>query len=69
MDLLIKHGTWIIIPAGLLLSFVFTHVYAKVYPFLIARSLNEEDWREQKRRVPASTQPVPRPTPKRVTAS
>jgi hypothetical protein len=69
MDLLIKHGTWIIVPAGLMLAFVCTHVYAKVYPFLIARSLNEEDRRERERRVPASRQVVAQPKPNRVTAS
>ncbi len=69
MDLLIKHGTWIIIPASLVLAFVYTHVYAKVYPFLIARSLSEEDLRERERRVPAARKTVARSSPKRATAS
>lgn len=43
MALLVKHGTWVIIPAGLALAFVYTHVYAKIYPFLVARSLAQED--------------------------
>lgn len=43
MDLLIKHGTWIIVPIGLILSFVYLAVYPKVYPFLLARFLKEED--------------------------
>ncbi len=69
MDLLIKHGTWIIIPASLVLAFVCTHVYARVYPLVIARSLREEDWREQERRKLTSRQIVPRPKPKRVTVT
>ncbi len=68
MDLLIKHGTWVIIPACLVLAFVYTHVYAKVYPFLIARSLTDEDLRERERRVPASRQVVARTSPERATA-
>ena len=46
MDLLIKHGTWVIVPIVLAVSFVYMHVYPKVYPFLVARSLAECDARQ-----------------------
>ncbi len=69
MDLLIKHGTWIIIPAGLVLSFVCTHVYARVYPFLIAQSLSEEDLRERERQFQPSRPAVTQRRAKRATAS
>ncbi len=43
MDLLIKHGTWIIVPIGLILSLVYLFAYPKIYPFLLARALEQED--------------------------
>lgn len=47
MDLLIKHGTWVIVPIGIALSFIYLIVAPKIYPFLAARSLAEEDALEQ----------------------
>jgi hypothetical protein len=46
MDLLIKHGTWILVPIGLFLSFAYLHIFPKVYPFLLARRLDEQDGRQ-----------------------
>lgn len=37
MDLLIKHGTWVIVPIGAAVAFVYLHVSAKVYPRRLAR--------------------------------
>jgi hypothetical protein len=59
MDLLIKHGTWVIVPIGIALSFIYLIVAPKLYPFLAARSLAEEDALEQWKQVtsPASVAP------------
>ncbi len=51
MDMLIKHGTWMIVPGGLALALIYNHVYAKVFPHLIARSLTEEDRRRERPRL------------------
>ncbi len=62
MDLLIKHGTWIIAPVGLVLSLVYLYAYPKIYPFLVARSLKEEDaLGRAPQAVTPEVEPHPRP--------
>ena len=56
MDLLIKHGTWIVVPIGLAVSLIYMHVYPKVYPFLVARSLDEQDGRKPSLQADAEKQ-------------
>ncbi len=43
MDLLIKHGTWVIVLVVPVLIYVYLHVSMSMYAFRIARRLNEED--------------------------
>ena len=52
MSLLIDHGTWIIVPIGLFVAFVYLHVYPKVYGRLLARWLQENDCLESARTEP-----------------
>lgn len=59
MDLLIEHGTWAIVPIGLALSFIYLHVFPKVYPFLVARRLDEEDSRQSHARSQPETATAP----------
>ncbi len=51
MAMLIRHGTWMIIPGGLALAFVCNHIYAKAFPRLLARALDEEDRRSARPRL------------------
>ena len=43
MHLLIKHGTWFIMPVGAAVAFVYLHLSAKVYPRLLSRADDEQD--------------------------
>ena len=42
MDLLIKHGTWVIVPVLLTVGYVYLHASGTVYPRLAGRKLGEE---------------------------
>ncbi len=58
MDLLINHGTWIIVPIGLFVAFVYFHVFPKIALFLLARRLPEEDGCQGSTRTKLETTPT-----------